>query len=66
MRLNLTRPLRSLKISRAVKKYDRGGYTIFRSAISEALLADTKRHIDWLSTKYPHVRPEKLIGVAPL
>jgi phytanoyl-CoA hydroxylase len=64
MRLNLTRPLHSLKMSRAVTKYERDGYTIFRSAISGALLADTKRHIDWLSTKYPHVRPEKLIDPA--
>lgn len=61
MRLNLTRPLHSLKMSRAVAKYERDGYVIFQSAISGALLADTKRHVDWLSAKYPHVRPETLI-----
>jgi phytanoyl-CoA hydroxylase len=48
-------------MSRAVAKYERDGYVAFRSAISGALLADTKRHVDWLSARHPHVRPEKLI-----
>jgi phytanoyl-CoA hydroxylase len=43
---------------RALEEYERDGFTIFRNAIDSGLLAEARGHIEWLTRKYPELRPE--------
>jgi phytanoyl-CoA hydroxylase len=54
-------PVRSFLRNRRLAQFNRDGYTIFRSAITTDLIAETRSHVDWVVAKYPEVRPEKLL-----
>jgi hypothetical protein len=40
--------------------YERDGVAIIRNVLEPALVAELDRHIDWLITRHPELRPERL------
>lgn len=44
----------------AKEQYDRDGYALFQDVLDAALVAEARRHIEWLQRKHPEVRPEHL------
>jgi ectoine hydroxylase-related dioxygenase (phytanoyl-CoA dioxygenase family) len=40
------------------KEYDKNGYAIVRDVIESELVSEVKSHVQWLSKKYPDIRPE--------
>jgi phytanoyl-CoA hydroxylase len=52
--------MEQLTLKSAKQKYDQDGYAVFDNVLDSDLMKDTKEHIDWLITKNPGVRPERL------
>jgi phytanoyl-CoA hydroxylase len=46
--------------SNHVTEFDELGFTIFRDALDDDLLAEASGHVKWLSDQHPDVRPEQL------
>lgn len=44
----------------ARRRYAEDGYVIFRGVLDPDLLAEANRHVDWLLTRHPDLRPEEL------
>ena len=40
--------------------YDEQGYAIFRGVLDQALIAEARDHVDWLTRRHPDLRPEHL------
>jgi phytanoyl-CoA hydroxylase len=43
-----------------MRDFEKDGFVVFRSVLQKPLLNDVKRHVDWLYSRYPDVRPERL------
>ena len=41
-------------------EYERNGWAICRGVIDTDLIEEARKHIDWLQSRYPMVRPEAL------
>ncbi len=46
-------------MSESRRQFDRDGYAIFRNVLDQELIADARRHVEWLMEKNPHLRPEQ-------
>jgi ectoine hydroxylase-related dioxygenase (phytanoyl-CoA dioxygenase family) len=42
----------------AIALYERDGYVVFRNVIDADLIAEARRHVEWLQRRYPTLRPE--------
>ncbi len=42
----------------AKESYEKDGFAIIRNVISQDLLGEINEHLNWLSTRYPDLRPE--------
>ncbi|HMP79744.1 MAG TPA: phytanoyl-CoA dioxygenase family protein [Pirellulaceae bacterium] len=40
-------------------QFDRDGYAIYRNVLDSELIAEARRHVEWLMEKNPHLRPEQ-------
>jgi phytanoyl-CoA hydroxylase len=45
-------------LEKAAKEYAEQGFSIIRDVIPRELLEETAAHVDWLTRKYPDLRPE--------
>ena len=45
-------------LERAAEEYATQGFAIIRNAIPKDLLQETRAHVEWLTQKYPDLRPE--------
>ena len=48
------------EIETNVKAYGEQGFTVFRNALDDNLVSETRDHIDWLIQRHPYKRPEQL------
>jgi len=48
----------SKKLTKHKKEYEEKGYTIFRNVIDKELLEEANKHLDFLSRRFPDLRPE--------
>lgn len=46
--------------SKALDKFEKDGYTIFRDVLDQQLISEASAHVDWLIQKNPGIRPEQL------
>lgn len=58
--MNRTTLAASRSVVPQLEEYERNGFTIFRNVLPPELIAEVRQHIDWLTAKYPDVRPEHL------
>ncbi|MFG2531416.1 phytanoyl-CoA dioxygenase family protein [Streptomyces sp. NPDC048516] len=45
-------------LDQAAAAYEEHGFAIIRNVIPEDLLAEARAHVEWLTAKYPELRPE--------
>ena len=43
-----------------VEQFEQDGYAIFREVLDPGLIAETDRHVGWLQSRHPKLRPEQL------
>ncbi len=48
------------RFSHELDQFERQGYAIFRDVLDDALVDETRSHVDWLLEKNPELRPEQL------
>jgi ectoine hydroxylase-related dioxygenase (phytanoyl-CoA dioxygenase family) len=44
----------------AVEQYERDGFVVFRAVLDAALVQEASRHVEWLMSRHPELRPERL------
>ncbi|MGW6843862.1 phytanoyl-CoA dioxygenase family protein [Streptomyces sp. NPDC054958] len=47
-------------LEQAAAEYEERGFAIIRNVIPEDLLEEARSHVEWLTSKYPELRPEHL------
>ncbi|MEU8523750.1 phytanoyl-CoA dioxygenase family protein [Streptomyces sp. NPDC048577] len=45
-------------LEQAAAEYEKNGFAIIRNVIPEDLLEEARAHVEWLTAKYPQLRPE--------
>jgi ectoine hydroxylase-related dioxygenase (phytanoyl-CoA dioxygenase family) len=44
----------------AIEQYERDGYVIFREVLDMELVREASDHVEWLASRHPELRPERL------